>query len=308
MKAPIEPFFTRQAVDVHILRHELSDPFLAGNKAFKLKYNIAKMRDLGLNTLLTFGGAHSNHIAAVAAAGYQQHFKTIGVIRGDELHPGSNSTLRAAHEHGMHLHFVTREQYQDRAEKYFADALQQQFGGFYLVPEGGANYLGVMGSMEMIDERAHSYNGIVCSAGTGTMAAGFALALKGRVPLHVYSAVAGIDWEEKMYQAMMQVLWDEEAVRDLLESVTVFSDVLGGRFRPASGPLAEDIDRLERESGILLDPVYTGKAALAMQQNIDAGRYGEGSRWLFVHSGGLQGRPNTSREFHEDYIRKNGGT
>jgi len=292
---------------VHILRHELADPLLAGNKAFKLKYNIAKMRDLGLNTLLTFGGAHSNHIAAVAAAGHQHEFKTIGIIRGEELHPDSNQTLRAAREHGMHLHFVTREQYQDRAEKYFADALQQQFGGFYLVPEGGANYLGVMGSMEMIDERAHAYSGLVCSAGTGTMAAGLILALKGRIPLHVYPAVSGIDWEEQLHRAMMQVLWDEESVRDLMESVTVHSQVLGGRFRPATGEWADGIDRLERESGILLDPLYTGKAALALQQNIEAGRYEKGSRWLFVHSGGLQGRRDTSREFLEDYIRKNKG-
>lgn len=290
MKAPIEPFFTQRGVEVHVKRDDLVHPLISGNKWYKLKYNITKMRDTGLDVALTFGGAFSNHIAALAAAGHEQGFRTIGVIRGEELHPASNPTLERAAAHGMKLHFVSREDYRRRADRDFLDELRGDLGPFYHIPEGGANYLGVMGAMEMVDDRFNAYDGVICSAGTGTMAAGIALALKAQKPLHVYPAVAGIDWQAQLSSWMMQVLWDDTAVEEYLAAIQVFPEVLGGKYGPVSVEHAAAVAGLEEVSGLMLDPVYTGKAAVALQQNIEQGRYSEGSSWLFIHSGGLQSR------------------
>src|ERR1700740_1728831 len=128
------PLFSEKELNVHVLRLDNIHPYIGGNKYYKLKYNFQKAKEQNCRTLLSFGGAFSNHIAALAAAGKEFGFKTIGIIRGEELSPDSNSTLKKAAEDGMHLHFVNREQYALKQNETFIRKLKAEFGDFFLIP------------------------------------------------------------------------------------------------------------------------------------------------------------------------------
>ncbi|WP_369074345.1 1-aminocyclopropane-1-carboxylate deaminase/D-cysteine desulfhydrase, partial [Salinimicrobium oceani] len=141
-------------ISIHLKREDLLHPEVSGNKFRKLKYNIAEAISQKRESLLTFGGAYSNHIAATAAAGKFSGLKTIGVIRGEELGENlektlqENATLRFAHDCGMQFHFVSRSDYRQKTSEAFIEELHEKFGKFYLVPEGGTNELAVKGCEE----------------------------------------------------------------------------------------------------------------------------------------------------------------
>ena len=134
-------------IELFIKREDLLHPIISGNKFRKLKYNLAEAQQQGHAKVLTFGGAFSNHIGAVAGAGKVLGFETIGIIRGEELAAKiqDNPTLHFAQENGMHLHFVDRSTYQHKTDASFLAELQRRYGAFYLIPEGGTNQLAVKG-------------------------------------------------------------------------------------------------------------------------------------------------------------------
>ena len=161
-------------IRLFVKREDLIHPFVSGNKFRKLKYNLAEAKKEQQHTLLTFGGAFSNHIAAVAAAGKLYGFKTIGIIRGEELATkvDSNPTLKFAVENGMQLEFVTRAKYREKTTSEFLAQLRHKFGRFYLIPEGGTNDLAVKGCAEIITENEKDFDRICCAVGTGGTIAG----------------------------------------------------------------------------------------------------------------------------------------
>ena len=156
-------------ITLHIKREDLIHPFISGNKFRKLKYNLLKAKEEKKTKLLTFGGAFSNHIAAVAFAGMENNFETIGIIRGDELESQiyENSTLLFAQECGMKFQFVSREEYQNKTTDLFIEKLKNIYYDFYLIPEGGANLLAVKGCEEILTEKDSQFSHICCSIGTG---------------------------------------------------------------------------------------------------------------------------------------------
>jgi 1-aminocyclopropane-1-carboxylate deaminase len=160
-------------VRVWLKRDDLIHPELPGNKWRKLKFNVAAAGEQGHKTLLTFGGAYSNHIRAVAAAGSIFGFSTIGVIRGEE-HLPLNSSLAFAVERGMRLAYLDRETYRRKHEPAVVDELRHEWGDFYLVPEGGSNALGVQGCIEIAAEIDLDFQTICCPVGTGGTLAGIA--------------------------------------------------------------------------------------------------------------------------------------
>src|SRR4051812_40475909 len=173
----ISPILMNQSVPIHfpngikltVKREDLLHPYISGNKFRKLKYNILEAQKLGKKAVLTFGGSFSNHIAATAAAGKEYGFKTIGVIRGEELvnKIGDNPTLTFAQQCGMMFKFVPREEYRLKEEPRFIEKLEAEFGGFYLVPEGGTNELAVKGCEEILTPEDKEFTHIACAVGTG---------------------------------------------------------------------------------------------------------------------------------------------
>ena len=175
-----DPFFIERGITLYFKRDDLIHPYVSGNKWRKLKYNLFEAEKKGFTTLLTFGGAYSNHIAATAAAGQATGFDTIGIIRGDELRADANPTLRFASQCGMKLLFVSREEYRDK------EKLAQLVGeGCYIIPEGGSNALAVQGVAEVVAEIQSQLNRPVdylCTAlGTGGTAAGLLSASEAKV-------------------------------------------------------------------------------------------------------------------------------
>ena len=150
-------------------REDLIHPFVSGNKFRKLKYNLLQAKEEKHHCLLTFGGAYSNHIAALAAAGKEHGFKTIGVIRGEELsiEIERNPTLKFAQDCGMQLDFISRVEYRKKTEIAFLEELKLKWGDFYLIPEGGTNDLAIKGCKEILNEEDSNFDFICCSVGTG---------------------------------------------------------------------------------------------------------------------------------------------
>lgn len=149
-------------VRLHLKRDDLINPELPGNKWRKLKYNLAAAAESGNDTLLTFGGAYSNHIRATAAAGHFFGFSTIGIIRGEE-HLPLNPTLAYAAERGMRLHYLDRETYGSKHSSHVIGELRDRFGAFYLLPEGGSNAAALRGAAELCEEIPVDYDTICCS-------------------------------------------------------------------------------------------------------------------------------------------------
>ena len=159
-------------VSLAILREDLIHPQISGNKFRKLKYNILQAQKESKSTLLTFGGAFSNHIAAVAAAGKLHGLKTIGVIRGDELGEdlantlSTNATLKFAHNCGMQFKFVSRSEYREKETSDFLQKLQNEFKDCFIIPEGGTNKFAVKGCEEILDSKTEKFDYICVAVGT----------------------------------------------------------------------------------------------------------------------------------------------
>ena len=167
------PILKEKKIELFIKREDLIHPFVSGNKFRKLKYNLQEAKKLKKNALLTFGGAFSNHILATAVAGKLAGFKTFGIIRGDELGKNleetlkENATLREAHKNGMKFQFVSREQYRQKSSFGFVEKMKNKWGDFYLIPEGGTNYLAVKGCEEILTKEDQQFNYICAAVGTG---------------------------------------------------------------------------------------------------------------------------------------------
>src|SRR5690606_549176 len=165
---------TEKRISLYLKREDLVHPHISGNKYRKLKYNLMEAQNGGYSTILTFGGAFSNHIAATAYVGKEYGFKTVGIVRGEELQDKwkQNPTLALAKEHGMQFKFVSRTDYREREDLKFLGKLKDEFGEYYLLPEGGTNALAVKGCEEILTVRDQGFDLISCAVGTGGTIAG----------------------------------------------------------------------------------------------------------------------------------------
>ena len=264
---------------VSMAREDLVHPSMGGNKFRKLRYNVKQARKDDHGSLLTFGGAYSNHILAVAKAGDFYGLKTIGVIRGEELQHKwqENPTLHKANELGMQLCFVSRQQYQKRAAPDTLAKLRQKHGEFYHVPEGGTNELAVRGCEEILSLADGAYDYICVPVGTGGTAAGLLRSLAPGQKLFGFSALQGTFQKEII-----------GAYAPLKDFMLTDAHCFGG-YAKIDAVLVRFINEFKAATGIPLDPVYTGKMMYGIIQMLKNGEFRENSRILAIHTGGLQG-------------------
>ena len=266
-------------ISLTIKREDLIHPFVSGNKFRKLKYNLLQAKAENKTTLLTFGGAFSNHIAAVAYAGKEQGFKTIGIIRGDELLDKitENPTLKFAQENGMQFEFVSREEYRFKGEKSFIEKLKDKFGDFYLVPEGGTNELAVKGCEEILTEEDSVFNYVCCAVGTGGTISGLInSSLQNQIILG-FPALKG------------DFLTDEIRIFAKKDNWNLISDYHFGGYGKINLELIEFINAFFEENKVPLDPIYTGKMVFGVIDLIRKNYFPAHSKILLIHTGGLQG-------------------
>lgn len=254
-------------------------PLISGNKLRKLKYNLKEAQRLKKNTLLTFGGAFSNHIAATAAAGKEYGFKTIGIIRGEELQEKirENPTLRAASACGMELVFLSREEYKKRNERVFLELLRKEFGDPYILPEGGTNALAVAGCKEILSEADAGYDYICVPVGTGGTVAGI---IEASQP---HQQVIGVSVLKGIFQISEIKKYTERS------NFTITDAYCFGGYGKIDSKLIRFINAFNKRTGILLDPLYTGKMMFGITDMINTHYFPENSRILAIHTGGLQG-------------------
>lgn len=267
-------------IELYIKREDLLHPIISGNKFRKLKYNIQEAKRLGHTTLLTFGGAFSNHILAVAGAGVEFGFKTIGVIRGEELESKiqENPTLVKAQEFGMQFYFVSRTAYRDKESSSFISFLCEKFGNFYLVPEGGTNDLAIKGCEEILTSEDKSYfTHIACAVGTGGTISGLINSSSEKQQIIGFSSLKGAFLSEVIRNFVSKTNW------------SINDNYHFGGYGKVTDELIQFLNSFYSQTVIPLDPVYTGKMVFGVLDWIEKGYFPENSKILMIHTGGLQG-------------------
>jgi len=311
-----DSLFEQHKLRVFIKREDLCHPIISGNKWHKLRLNLQTAKAQGYQQVLSFGGAYSNHIHALAYACQQLGLKSIGIIRGEELRSKSlNPCLSDARAWGMDLHFVSREVYREKTRQQFISGLQQRFGDFYLIPEGGANSLAVLSCAEFADsclqQTSQAFDFVVLSCGTGCTLTGFVAALQ---KMHtdkkiVVQGFLAVNDELNVKNNIRQLLQEiscteqpsiESIIEDTVQS-TVRSTVrrtvqwslnnayVMGAYGKQKQALNDFMAGFYQAQGFALDPVYTGKMFFGLYDLIAQGAYPEYSNILVLHSGGLQG-------------------
>ncbi|WP_010523088.1 1-aminocyclopropane-1-carboxylate deaminase/D-cysteine desulfhydrase [Aquimarina agarivorans] len=277
------PLLTKHQIELFIKREDLLHPHISGNKYRKLKYNIAEAKAQKKQTLLTFGGAFSNHIAATAAAGKNYNFDTIGIIRGEELATNiqktllENNTLAFAASQGMQLHFISRSDYKLKNESTFTNALHEQFGDFYLIPEGGTNELAIKGCSEILTPNDSAFDIICCAVGTGGTITGLINSTSSDQKIIGFPALKENYLHQEIQKNTTNTNWE-------LNKTYHF-----GGYAKTSPLLVEFINNFYKKQHIQLDPIYTGKLLYGIFDMIRQGKFRKKTRILAIHTGGLQG-------------------
>jgi 1-aminocyclopropane-1-carboxylate deaminase len=265
--------------DVRLLikREDLNHPLVSGNKWWKLKYNLEEAACNNFKTLLTFGGAYSNHIFATAAAAEELGFKSIGIIRGEETLP-LNPTLLFAKEKGMQLHYLSRNAYRTKTP---SDQYLRKFGDFYSIPEGGSNLLAVKGISEFTARLNIHYDYICCPVGTGGTLSGL---------------IEGVSENKKIIG--ITVLKGGEFLTDEIKKLSeksnhvsnwrIITDYHFGGYAKQTPQLIEFITSFRATHKVPLDFVYTAKMMSGIYDLISKGFFKRGSTVLAIHTGGLQ--------------------
>ncbi|MDM1285688.1 1-aminocyclopropane-1-carboxylate deaminase/D-cysteine desulfhydrase [Acinetobacter indicus] len=264
---------------ISIKRLDLIHPQISGNKFFKLKYNLLAARQQGVEKVLTFGGAYSNHIAATAFAAHKFGFQSLGMIRGEELAQRPfNPTLATAQQFGMQLEFISRNAYRQKDQPDFLQRLQQQYPDFYLIPEGGTNALAIQGCREILTAEDAQFDLICCAVGTGGTLAGLIEASQQHQQLLGFSALKGDFLTQEVAQLTTKRNW------------RILDNYCCGGYAKTTPELIQFIQTFEQRYNIPLEQAYTGKMLRGIFDLIDQDKIGPDQKILLIHTGGLQGR------------------
>lgn len=251
-------------------------PFISGNKWRKLKYILREAAKLRKKHLVTFGGTYSNHLLATSCAAAKFGFSSTGIVRGENI---ENETLILCRLFGMHLIFEDRESYRDKPalfKKHFNNDSEAFF-----IDEGGSGPLAATGCSELVDELTEAYDHIFCAAGTGTTSAG------------ILSGISRKSMATKMH--VVPVLKGADFLKQALEnhsngaSFEFHPDYHFGGYAKTNDELLNFIKDFTSSTGILIDPVYTGKLLYSIYDLISKNHFARGSRILAVHTGGITG-------------------
>lgn len=267
-------------VSLCIKRLDLIHPAISGNKFFKLKYNLITAKNLGYEGIITFGGAYSNHIAATAYAAQLLNFKSIGIIRGEELaHQPLNPTLTTASRMGMTLSFISRQQYRRKDQQDFIQQLQHDYPNFYIIPEGGTNDLAISGCKEILTPSdLVTFKTVCCAVGTGGTISGIIEASHRHQCILGFSALKGAFLEQDVQQMTTKTNWK------------MTDNYCCGGYAKTTRQLLDFIKNFELEYQIPLEHIYTGKMLMGIFDLIDQNQITNNDKTLIIHSGGLQGR------------------
>ena len=273
------PLLEEKKVSLFIKREDKIHPLISGNKYRKLKYNIKKAKIAQYQTLLTFGGAFSNHILATACAAHENGLQSVGIIRGEELafKWRDNPTLKKAAALGMQLKFVSRNDYRNKHSDEFIEQLKAEYGHFYLLPEGGTNGLAIKGCEEILTEEDSRFNVVCSSVGTGGTIAGIINSVSLGQKVIGFPALKGDFLIEDICKFATNGEWNLQM------------DYHFGGYGKVSVELINFINDFKKETQIPLDPIYTGKMMFGILDMVKKDKFERDAKILAIHTGGLQG-------------------
>jgi len=273
------PLLRQKQISLFMKREDLIHPFISGNKYRKLKYNLVDAEEEKHRKLLTFGGAFSNHIAATAYTGKLKGFKTIGIIRGEELKNKwkNNPTLAFASKNGMQFKFVTRDWYRDKNTIANRQELRKEFGKVFVIPEGGSNELAVKGCEEILTREDAQFQVLASCVGTGGTIAGIINASLDTQEIIGFPVLKGDFLSKDICKFVQKSNWK-------LENNYHF-----GGYAKVTKELIAFINDFKEKTNIPLEPVYTGKMMFGLLDLISKDYFKPGTKILAVHTGGLQG-------------------
>ena len=268
---------TLNGVALFVRREDLLHPVISGNKYRKLKYTLEDILREKRKSILTFGGAHSNHILATAYAAKMHQLTAVGIIRGEELIDPDlwGSTLHQANAYGMQFEFVSRADY--RHIKSDFEYWSKRYPEAVVVPEGGTNALAIKGCSEILTVEDEQYDYIVCAVGTGGTLAGISNANLVHPKIIGVPVLKGDFLQEDIRKFAVNSNWE------LLNGYEF------GGYGKITSDLIAFINTFYTRYQVLLDPVYTGKAMFALYEKILQNYFPKGSKVVFIHTGGLQG-------------------
>lgn len=289
------PLLAQRGISLRMLRLDQVHPQIHGNKWFKLAHNLLAIRESGQRTVLSFGGAYSNHLVALAAAGKLVGFKTIGLVRGEISDP-ENPVLAFLREQGMELHGLSREDYRKKNDPDFTATLNRRFGAHYRLPEGGSNSLAVQGCQEIADyiawENTEAPRLVVAACGTGATLAGVILGLARRESAEQHSPtglkVRGISVLKApgYLQGEVAAWLRGEGCNPRLDW-DVLDDYHCGGYARTNPELRAFLAEFATHSTIPIEPVYTGKMLYGLFGQISSGAIPAGTEVVAIHSGGV---------------------
>lgn len=281
-------WLAKAGIELACLRLDLIDPLVSGNKWFKLAPHLQAAAAVGAEGLISLGGAHSNHLHALAAASRRFGFASVGLIRGEAQQTPTVADLQAF---GMQLHWLGYGGYRARHQADFWQPWLERYPGFHPIGEGGLGLLAAEGCSVLVEMAQVQLAGLGwqdfdawwLAAGTGTTLAGLVLGEQGRRLVYGALAVPASHGVAEQVGALLRQAGRPDRGYRLIEAAR-------GGFARLDDELHDFILSGERASGLVLEPLYTGKALMALRQYVGAGYLEPGSRLIFVHTGGLQGR------------------
>lgn len=300
-EAPLQPlhldWLQRAGVEVAVLRLDLLDSLISGNKWFKLLPHLQAAEAVGAQGLISLGGVHSNHLHALAAAGQRFGFATVGLLRGEAQ---DSPTVADLQRFGMQLHWLGYGGYRARHQADFWLPWLERYPQFVTVAEGGGGLPAARACAAIVTTAQtqlaqldwDGYDGWWLAVGTGTTLAGIVLAEAGTHAVYGAMAVPAGDGVESNLAALLQEAGQAHLQCRLL-------DASRGGFARVDAELARFVLASEAACGVPLEPVYTGKALLALRSEVEAGYFARGTRLLFLHTGGLQGRRAMAHRMQE---------
>lgn len=281
------PLLTAKSITLSVKRDDLLHPDISGNKWRKLKHNLLYAEANNKDHLLSFGGAFSNHIHALAAACNHFKFKSTGIIRG-ENHYAANPTLSQVQQWGMQLQFVDRKTYRLKEQTEYLDTLQSQFPNAYIIPEGGSNNLAILGVEEVVTELMQQSTQPIDHLFTATGSAGTLSGLMSGVLKHSHTTqvhgIAVLKNAHYLEQSVVDFVAQAEQLNWHLH--TNFHE---GGYGKISPPLADFCRGFTQHTSIPIEPIYTGKMFYAIWRLIEQDYFSAGSHIVALHTGGLQG-------------------
>ena len=269
--------YLNNEIEVFIKRLDLIDPFISGNKLFKLKHNVDRALLEKKNMLITFGGAFSNHILATAAYAKKKNIDCLAIVRGEE-YSELNPLLTLAKEYGMNFCFVSRKEYAKRNDNNYVSELIRKYKKAFIVPEGGNNRLGVLGAEEILEKQDKSFDYIICPIGTG-------------------ATLSGIVNSSKKTQKVIGIncINDTKVINKNISQKTnknnweIINEFNFGGFAKFDNLLTEYLKKFKLNYKITLDLNYTTKMFFGFEKLIERRCFQRKSKVLLIHTGGIYG-------------------